>query len=474
MLARRVLHFTHNQIFWDCGTLSACEALPNGLPLPLDDSASTDRHWRGRLQESSSLAHAPLSGANDDSLEGFWSSAVLNYTRCDLTNQSDKSVAIWSIAKLVRDAWNDEYGAGLWGAALEEQLTWRVADMKASKRDIRLQWKQPSWSWTSVQGAIILPERMTVRRCYRVKGHDGHAITFKTEGPTRPTAEREHSDSTRIDVELGWREWQRKTRTRSSPQVGRNMDQERSHSMPVSQTTSVDSTSGLKQSSGPTTDPRDLEPKLASKSISVHAPICSGFLHQDTASGEYKISSSHDTDYHASGHDMVLEAWPDEAPNDLDIFPHAVQFLILTITEHSRIVAPSGLGIEMYEYDSDNEPDMPMHITYSGTGLLIVPSEEYLRRGDFHTRAGAAKMKLEQYIATNGPISRGSDEEWKAKEMQDDINALEGLIAQLGKHVGTDEENRHFRRMGVLRFQDWDEHMYRSVMERPFTEFWLD
>lgn len=474
MLAPRVLHFTHSQIFWDCGTLSACEGLPNGLPLPLDDSASTDRHWRGRLQTSSSLAHVPLSGANDDSLEGFWSSAVLNYTRCDLTNQSDKSVAIWSIAKLIRDAWDDDYGAGHWGVALEEQLAWRVADIRTSKRDVTLQWKQPSWSWTSVQGTIVLPERMVSKLCYRVKGPDGHAIAFETEGHTRPTTEREHSNSTRIDVELGWKEWQKKTRTRSSPQIGRSTGQQRSESLPVSQTTSEDPTPGVKQNSVPTPDPRDLEPKLASKSIAVHAPIYSGLLHQDTASGEFRISAGHDTDSSHTEHDAMLDAWLDEAPNDLDTFPHAIQFLILTITEHSTVVAPSGLGIEMYDYDSDNGPDMPMHITYSGTGLLLIRPEEYLRRGDFHTRAGAAKLKLEQFLIEHSPIAKGSDAEWKAKGMQDDISALEGVIAQLQRHVGTEEENRHFRRMGVLRFENWNEDMYHVVMGRPSTEFWLD
>lgn len=91
MLSPRILHFAHDQIFWDCGTISACEILPSGLPIKLDYVASTDRHWRGRLQESSSLAHAPLSGVNTDSLGGFWSSSVLNYTQCELTSQDDKS-----------------------------------------------------------------------------------------------------------------------------------------------------------------------------------------------------------------------------------------------------------------------------------------------------------------------------------------------------------------------------------------------
>lgn len=244
--------------------------------------------------------------------------------------------------------------------------------------------------------------------------------------------------------------------------------------MPVSQNTSVDSTSAAKQSTAPAIDPRDLEPKLVTKSIAVYAPIITGSLHLDAATGGFKVNVSQNAEVDVAAYGMAFEAWLDEAPGDLETFPYVVQFLILAITEHSTIVAPSGLGIEMYEYDSDNEPDLPMHITYSGTGLILVQAEEYLHRSDFQSRSTAAKMKLEQYRAMNSPISKGSNEEWNAKCMQDDINALEGLIAQLGQHVGTEEENRHFRRMGVLRFQDWDEDMYRSVMRGPFTEFWLD
>ncbi|KAF2831216.1 HET-domain-containing protein, partial [Ophiobolus disseminans] len=200
MLSPRILHFAANQVFWDCGRLSACETLPSGLPLPLDDAASTDRHWRGRLQESSSLVHAPLSGVNDDSLGGFWSASVLRYTQCNLTSQSDKSVAVWSIAKLVRDAWGDDYAAGVWALALEEQLSWKVVDVRKSKRSIDLQWRQPSWSWTSIQGAVSLPERIRTERCYTIKGHNGEPISFKTKDPIRPVLEREHSDSIKEDL----------------------------------------------------------------------------------------------------------------------------------------------------------------------------------------------------------------------------------------------------------------------------------
>jgi hypothetical protein len=478
MLAPRVLHFTHDQIFWDCGTLSACETLPKGLPLPLDDVASTDRHWRGRLQESSSLAHAPLSGANDDSLEGFWSSAVLNYTKCNLTNQGDKSVAIWSIAKLVRDAWSDEYGAGMWGTGLEEQLSWRVADVSASIRDVYLQWKQPSWSWTSVRGAVSLPERIAAKRVYRVKGHDGKAISFNTKGATRPTADRVHSESMKEDIKLGWREWQKKTRTQSSPIIKKNIREERSQSMPVSHASVPKSTVLKSNKIGELRfDPRDLEPQLESKAIAMSTPAGLGTLHQYAGTDRYYFSVSRPaTNCAVEDHavNMALEAWPDESPTELDLLPDSVHFLILTITAHHTTMHPSGLGIEMYDYDSDNEPELPTHTTYSGTGLLVIKPGEYLHRGDFYAKAKHARTKLSKFLDENSPIKKESDEEWKVKGMQDEIDALDGLIVDLERHKGGEEEGRHYRRIGVLEFRGWDESMYRQIVDGNFVDVWLD
>ncbi|KAF2465538.1 uncharacterized protein BDR25DRAFT_239391, partial [Lindgomyces ingoldianus] len=49
MISPRILYFARIQIFWDCGTISACESLPSGFPLLLDHLAATDWHWRGHL-----------------------------------------------------------------------------------------------------------------------------------------------------------------------------------------------------------------------------------------------------------------------------------------------------------------------------------------------------------------------------------------------------------------------------------------
>ena len=184
MLAPRILHFAQNQVFWDCPAMSACETLPAGLPQPLDSASGPDRHWRGRLQEFEG-SDEPLAGAKDDSIESFWKAAVWKYTSCNLTKGSDKLIAMWGIAKLVRDEIGIEYGNGLWEKNLEDQLAWRVAECTLVVRpsystEWALERKIPTWSWASMDGAIEVPVSQVV--LYAVPIHF-HPETYLTSLP---------------------------------------------------------------------------------------------------------------------------------------------------------------------------------------------------------------------------------------------------------------------------------------------------
>ncbi|KAH7064283.1 heterokaryon incompatibility protein-domain-containing protein [Paraphoma chrysanthemicola] len=179
MLSPRIVHFTRSQVFWDCSAVSSCEILPEGLPFALSAIATTDRRWRGRLQRKNSdqdESSLPV----EDSLESFWKTAVLNYTSCELTNQADKTFAIWSVAKLVRDNFQltNQYGCGLWSVALHEQLAWRVTASKRGARMDALQYAFPSWSWASVNAPIQIQDRIVAKRCYTIKNHEGARLSF--------------------------------------------------------------------------------------------------------------------------------------------------------------------------------------------------------------------------------------------------------------------------------------------------------
>ncbi|KAI1878449.1 uncharacterized protein JN550_000631 [Neoarthrinium moseri] len=182
MLSPRMIHFTANQVFWDCASMSACEVFPAGLPESLDAAAAPDRHWRERLQIAQEKKE--LTGTADDSIEQFWKKAVRAYTACNLTRNIDRMPAIWSVAKLVRDEMRraydgQEYGVGLWSSYLHEQLAWRVMDPSKATRPEELT-VYPTWSWASLIGEIEVQDRISdPNRCYGISGHDGHKVRYQ-------------------------------------------------------------------------------------------------------------------------------------------------------------------------------------------------------------------------------------------------------------------------------------------------------
>lgn len=188
MLSPRILHYAHNQIFWDCATKSASESLPAGLPRQLDSRASVERKWRRWLQDPQ------RADDYDMNLGQFWETAVRAYTACDLTYPSDKLPAVWGVGNLVRDEqkqnWGD-WGAGLWSTRLHEHLIWTVVDYYKPKP-----WESslpadkkppPSWSWASVQGTVELSRAWAEEPFYLVKNHQGGDIYFRKGNVNDPS-----------------------------------------------------------------------------------------------------------------------------------------------------------------------------------------------------------------------------------------------------------------------------------------------
>ncbi|QDS71992.1 hypothetical protein FKW77_001655 [Venturia effusa] len=192
LLSPRLVHFGSKQVFWDCATKSACEVFPNGVPEPLDIDSATERRWRERLQRASMIREGrDLVGEADVSIETLWRTAISNYTTCALTKSTDKLIACWSIAKLVRDMLdNERYAVGMWSFNLHKQLSWRVLNYSKSKRiyDVA-KGRVPSWSWASIHGKlqelgcpVLLPPRLgnpADDNVYSITGHGGLPLTFR-------------------------------------------------------------------------------------------------------------------------------------------------------------------------------------------------------------------------------------------------------------------------------------------------------
>ncbi|ORY06010.1 heterokaryon incompatibility protein-domain-containing protein [Clohesyomyces aquaticus] len=416
MLSPRLLHFTRSQIFWDCSTLSACEAFPTGIPYHLDQHASVDRHWRARLQSTSldSLTPSLSGGPNDDSPETFWRTAVQKYTACALTNQLDKTVAIWSVAKLVRDLLpsSETYGAGLWSTKLEEQLAWHVATCEPSKRLADLQTGWPSWSWASVCGEVIAGERLVHRRCYWVTRHDGVGdVGFEMEGKV---------------------------------------------------------------------ESRDEETRVpAAGAIEMNGIVGNGVVVCDERSGEYGMTIGENCEAKSSsgmkeGED-VFSVYPDESLDVADLLPNECRFIILAASTHDPYAelqrdsllddsAPedrySGIGLVLLSLSE-----------FAARKLGRYEMElKQLREERDHLRCEMEWLEQEQ--AENAGMVE--TKKWygiTAKRTQGLSNWIEGMKNKATQDCN--EGGERFRRIGSLQFRDLSAKTWRRILEKR-ENIWLE
>lgn len=145
LLAPRVLHFCGTQMFWECAELSACETYPNGFPPGLDAHGI-------RQHTLWNIFHPGGSSRSKFRLLNKWKEIVDVYSRCSLTYQSDRLVAISGIAKLFQRSLKADYYAGLWSDGLEYQLLWTGRTLE--RRYPPTSYIAPTWSWASMDGPV--------------------------------------------------------------------------------------------------------------------------------------------------------------------------------------------------------------------------------------------------------------------------------------------------------------------------------
>jgi hypothetical protein len=129
-LSKRMLHFTANELAWECREGTACECSPNLEHITPDH----------------------LIGNNKDSTSEKWHDTILEYSSLDLTYEKDKFPALSGIAKRMQQTRpSDIYLAGLWKSSLLKDLLWHAS---ADLLERPQQWRAPSWSWASINSPI--------------------------------------------------------------------------------------------------------------------------------------------------------------------------------------------------------------------------------------------------------------------------------------------------------------------------------
>jgi hypothetical protein len=158
-LAPRVLHYDADQIVWECDSLIANEGFPNGLGGLVEH---TD--WIPRLALDREVRNAQEADLPGRALSEIWRPVVRVYSTLDITNWTDRLIALAGIGKRITNSLGWDYEAGLFMVNVETQLLWqpiygdltRLHDPKQlKKRATRpLPNLAPSWSWLSLDAPI--------------------------------------------------------------------------------------------------------------------------------------------------------------------------------------------------------------------------------------------------------------------------------------------------------------------------------
>ncbi|KAF2650974.1 HET-domain-containing protein [Lophiostoma macrostomum CBS 122681] len=171
LLSTRVLHFTRNQVFWECPCSNACEIFPSGRPF-FGVSGRTTSFQRLLYElptESPSQCAADHNTVQQVSLaETYrkWAQLVEAYSNCQFTKPTDKLVALEGVASEMAQRLRgfDVYWLGHWRRYLPWELLWVAAtrsseDSRSATLFNATRSKRhpiaPTWSWASLDGGII-------------------------------------------------------------------------------------------------------------------------------------------------------------------------------------------------------------------------------------------------------------------------------------------------------------------------------
>lgn len=154
LLARRIIHYTQEEIVWECRSDSWCECGRLG----------TDRKPKGRFPQSNNFktryAQVIKYGSDTDRFE-LWLSIIDQYQARGITHPKDRLPALSAIAAQVnRGNLMGSYVAGMWVDWLLSSLLWwsDATRSKVAKSDESHKRPNPSsaptWSWLSVEGPI--------------------------------------------------------------------------------------------------------------------------------------------------------------------------------------------------------------------------------------------------------------------------------------------------------------------------------
>ena len=145
ILARRVVHHSRSELFWECRELSASESYPDGLP------SHMLRH-NSRREPSELLSEVCAHDHHDMARRSeVWCRIVEDYTAAQLSVATDKLPALSGIACHVKGLSLGDYHAGVWTTGIHRFLAWKS---RVRKQSLLAEIRAPTWSWASTDNVV--------------------------------------------------------------------------------------------------------------------------------------------------------------------------------------------------------------------------------------------------------------------------------------------------------------------------------
>jgi hypothetical protein len=139
LLATRIVHFTADEIMWECSGGIFCECkLMDTVP---------------QMSLRRSYASA-VSAHSTDKRAASWCEIVQTYTSKLLTRDTDRLPAILGLAKRLEDHNMGSYMAGIWTEYLLKMVSWQSIGFGIMSHRRPSNYTAPTWSWASVVGPI--------------------------------------------------------------------------------------------------------------------------------------------------------------------------------------------------------------------------------------------------------------------------------------------------------------------------------
>jgi Heterokaryon incompatibility protein (HET) len=132
LLATRVLHFTRDELIWECRTTTRCECGS------LERSEGIRGAFKTRWAVNRELGE----------LFDLWHKTLRLYSKLRVTYGSDRLPALSGLAKKLQSRGCGEYAAGVWAKNIFADLMW-CSETRGTRPE---EWRAPSWSWASGDG----------------------------------------------------------------------------------------------------------------------------------------------------------------------------------------------------------------------------------------------------------------------------------------------------------------------------------